>query len=261
MVMGKKSSTEYTIQSVDNAIGILELLGSMEHEQSIQEIASALELTKSNANNLLATLHQLGYVETNPHTGNFRLGVRTFQISQRYINKLSIQEAGRTIIRDLRDRLNESVYLNVDRGQNTVCIDMAPTASAVHVDYSMGFVAPSYVSSCGKILLAYLDEETVRGYFPEKLQKYTKNTVGSMDSLIASLEEVKKQGYCISKEEYWDGVTSVAVPVRNFMNSVIASMSVSVPVYRVDDERIRQEIVPELLSSAHKLSVKYGYAE
>ena len=72
----KREKSEYAVQAVSNAIDILELLGNCEHELSMSEIVSTLELTKSNVNKLLANLERYGYVEHNKYTGNFRLGVK-----------------------------------------------------------------------------------------------------------------------------------------------------------------------------------------
>ena len=86
----KRDKSEYAVQAVNNAIDILEYLGDADGELSISEVGAKLSLTRSNVNKLLATLEAFGYVEFNRYTGNFRLGVKTFQISQAYINKLNL---------------------------------------------------------------------------------------------------------------------------------------------------------------------------
>ncbi|MEF3255496.1 MAG: helix-turn-helix domain-containing protein, partial [Deferribacterales bacterium] len=86
----RRDKSEYSVQAVDNALDILEFLGDAEGEVSVTEISARLNLTKSNVNKLLTTLEHFGYIDMNKYTGNYKLGVKTFQISQAYFNKLNL---------------------------------------------------------------------------------------------------------------------------------------------------------------------------
>lgn len=258
---GMRERSEYSVQAVTNAIRVLEALGDAEHEQSIPELCSRLNLTKSNANKLLVTLEKFGYVDSNRYTGNFRLGVKTFQISQAYINKLSLSEIALPIQRSLREQVNESIYVSVLRGENVVYLSVVETDAPVRVMPRIGNVGPAYATATGKVQLAFMDEKEVEVLYADSFQIYTKNTVKSLDKLMEELEQIRKRGYSYDNEEYEEGVRCVAAPVRNFMGNVIAGMSISAPVERMDDDRIQNDLIDKLLDSALKLSTKFGYRQ
>jgi len=256
--MMKREKSEYAVQAVNNAIDILGLLGDIEGELSMSEIGAKLGLTRSNVNKLLATLEEFGYVEYNRYTGNFRLGVKTFQISQAYINKLNLIEISVQILTMVKDKLNESVYISVLRDGNVVYLNMVETDHAVRVLPRIGNVGPAYATATGKAQLAYKSNEEIERLFKEGLTKVTDNTIDNVDELEEELGRVKRQGYAIDDEEYEVGVRCVGAPIFDFMNNVIAGISVSAPLERVSKERIEKEIIPVIVEAADKLSEKFG---
>ncbi|MBQ3034343.1 MAG: IclR family transcriptional regulator [Deferribacterales bacterium] len=257
----KREKAEYAVQAVRNAIDILELLGEYEHELSISEITSKLSLTKSNTNKLLSNLERFGYVEHNRYTGNFRLGVKIFQISQAYINKLNLIEISMQVMQRLKNLLNESVYVGVLRKDNVVYLDVIETDEAVRVYPRIGNVGPAYATAMGKIQLALLDEKDVDTFYEGKdFEPFTKNTVKSLKELKMQLSVAKQTGYAVDLEEYEEGVCCVAAPVLNFMGNVIAGISISAPKERMSKDRIEREIVPALIAEAKTLSVKFGFS-
>jgi len=256
--MMKREKSEYAVQAVNNAIDILDLLGDTEGELSMSEIGAKLSLTRSNVNKLLATLEGFGYVEYNRYTGNFRLGVKTFQISQAYINKLNLIEISVQILTMVREKLNESVYISVLRDGNVVYLNMVETDHAVRVLPRIGNVGPAYATATGKAQLAYKSNEEIERLYKEGLTKVTDNTIADVDELEEELEKVKKQGYAIDDEEYEMDVRCVGAPIFDFMNNVIAGISVSAPLERLSEERIEKEVIPVIVEAAEKLSGKFG---
>lgn len=256
--MMKREKSEYAVQAVNNAIDILGLLGDIEGELSMSEIGAKLSLTRSNVNKLLATLEEFGYVEYNRYTGNFRLGVKTFQISQAYINKLNLIEISVQILTMVKQKLNESVYISVLRDGNVVYLNMVETDHAVRVLPRIGNVGPAYATATGKAQLAYKSNEEIERLFKEGLTKVTDNTIDNVDELEEELEKVKKQGFAVDDEEYELGVRCVGAPIFDFMNNVIAGISVSAPLERLGDERIEKEVIPVIVDAAEKLSGKFG---
>ena len=256
----KREKSEYAVQAVSNAIDILELLGNCEHELSMSEIVSTLELTKSNVNKLLANLERFGYVEHNKYTGNFRLGVKTFQISQAYINKLNLIDISNQVLNNLKTSLNESTYIGVLRHGNVVYLNVLETDEPVRVMPRIGNVGPAYATAIGKAQLSVFgDKEIISLYENKVFKKLTDKTIANIDELLKDIAEVRNRGYALDLEEYEEEVHCVAVPVLDFMGKVIAGISVSGPKERMSMERIEKEIAPLLIESAHILSSKFGY--
>jgi DNA-binding IclR family transcriptional regulator len=56
------------------------------------------------------------------------------------------------------------------------------------------------------------------------------------------------------------GLTALAAPIRNAHGDVIASMSVSGPTFRLDEERV-DAAVPLLLDAAAEVSHRLGWGQ
>jgi len=257
----KREKSEYAVQAVSNAIDILELLGDKDHELSITDIVGELGLTRSNVNKLLATLELLGYVEHNRYTGNFRLGVKTFQISQAYINKLNIIEISIQVLQQLKNDTNESAYISVLRDGNVVYLNVIETEQAVRVLPRIGNVGPAYATATGKAQLAYFDSMELEKLYSGDFIKITPNTISNFDELKEELAEAKRIGYAIDNEEYELGVRCIGAPIKDFMGNVIAGISVSAPAERMELSHIHEEIAPIVTEAARLLSKKFGYRE
>ncbi|MBZ4643483.1 MAG: IclR family transcriptional regulator, regulon repressor [Deferribacteres bacterium] len=256
----KRDKTEYAVQAVNNAIDILEFLGDCDNELSVSEIGARLGLTRSNVNKLLATLESFGYVEHNRYTGNFRLGVKTFQIAQAYLNKLSLIDISMQFLTELRDLTGESAYISVLRGSRVVYLNLVETNKSVRVLPRIGNVGPAYATATGKAQMAFMDKKDFEKYFAqEKLVKITNNTIDNYDELVKEIEDVRKNGFAIDDEEYEIGVRCVGAPVFNFMGKVIAGISISAPKERLTKEKMLNEISQMVKSVAQRLSVKFGY--
>lgn len=256
----KREKSEYAVQAVSNAIDILELLGNCEHELSMSEIVSTLELTKSNVNKLLANLERYGYVEHNKYTGNFRLGVKTFQISQAYINKLNLIDISNQVLTDLKNKLNESTYIGVLRHGNVVYLNVIETDEPVRVMPRIGNVGPAYATAIGKAQLSTLNNKEITSLYENKeFRKLADKTIPNIDELLKDITNVRECGYALDLEEYENDVHCVAAPVLDFMGKVIAGISVSGPKVRMSMERIENEIAPLLIEAAQILSGKFGY--
>ena len=59
-------------------------------------------------------------------------------------------------------------------------------------------------------------------------------------------------------EEQEEGVRCIAVPVRDESAQVVASLSISGPVTRLNDAQVRT-VIPEVLDCGVKLSARLGY--
>jgi IclR family acetate operon transcriptional repressor len=87
----------------------------------------------------------------------------------------------------------------------------------------------------------------------------TPHTITDPDRLKNELRHVRELGYAVDDEEHEEGVRCLAVPVRDASGQVVASLSVSGPVTRLNDQQVAS-VVPELLDCGAKLSGRLGFA-
>lgn len=252
----------YTVQAVNNAMDILELLANSPEELSQEEITAKLGFTKSNVKNLLSNLEHFFYVDRNRYTGNYCLGVKTFQIAQVYTARLNIVASSLSYMQSLKKRFNETVYISTLKNRNISYLHAVEADRAVHIVARTGNTFPAYAVASGKAQLAALPNKEVISLFENTsfIQK-TEQTTSNLDSLLKELEKVRERGYALELEEYETEVHSVACNIRNFSGKVIAALSISGPAVRLTKEKIYNNVAPALLLACRQLSKKFGYID
>ncbi|ADU65048.1 IclR family transcriptional regulator [Desulfurispirillum indicum] len=258
----KREKTDYIVQSVYNALDVLESFKTS-GELDIRTLREKFDLSKNNLFRLLATLEKHGYVERNPYTKNYRLGLKNFELSQAYINKIDLLRTTEPILQELVNTLNESAYIGVLRGKNVVYLNVIETTQFVRIIPRIGSVGSPFCTAIGKCQLFDLNGEEIRKQISDaKIQTSCSGTpFKGIDAFVEEIEMSRPRGYTIDDEEFEMGVRCVGAPLRNYTGKIVAGMSVSGPVQRMSYERIENEIGPALIEKAHKASKRMGYSE
>ena len=72
-----RSKSSYTVQSVEKALDILELLADELSDATLPHLAEKLGISRNKAFRLLATLESRGLVQREEHSGIYRVGLDT----------------------------------------------------------------------------------------------------------------------------------------------------------------------------------------
>lgn len=244
-----------------HALDILEAFKDSEDALGVTEVANKLKLHKNNAFRLFATLCTRGYVEQERQTGNYRLGVKTFELGQVFLAKTGLLKRARPVMEELSRACNESVYLAVLREDRVVYLDIAETRQSVRVANRVGALLPAYCTAVGKAQLASLSaSELTRLFARRKFAGFTKNTITDRDKLLAHLQTVAKRGYALDLEELESDVFCVGVPVMDYSGATVAGICISGPGCRMGRKRMETELAPMLKAAGMEVSMKLGYS-
>lgn len=258
--MGKRKKSSYIIQSVTNALDLLEEFRGEDTELGVTELSKRLGLHKNNVFRLLATLESRGYMEQNKVTGNYRLGLKVLELGQVFIKHMGLLKMARPILEEIVERCNETSYLGVIRDDRVVYVDVVEATRPVRVISRVGVGLPVYCSAVGKAQIAFESADEVDRILNENpMKRYTAHTLADRGQVLAQLDEIRQRGYALDDEEYDEGIRCVGVPVRDYTRRVIAGLSISGPAYRFTGDRIETELAPLVLEAGRKLSARLGY--
>ncbi len=260
MAHRRKEKSEYIVQSVDRAFDILEAFNYQEEELGVTELSQKLGLHKNNVFRLLATLECRGYIEQDKRTGNYRLGIKTFEVANIFLHHLGLRRQARPILEELVSRCDETAYLAILDGTEVVYVLMHETSHTVRIVPRLGHRLPAYCTASGKIQLAYESRDHLAQIFEGRsLKAHTGNTIDNFEKLTTHLKDVAQLGYAVDNEELEEGVRCVAAPVKDYSGRVMAGVGLSGPVSRFSMERIEKELVPLVKEAATKISQRLGY--
>ena len=121
----------YYIRAVQRVCDILDLLQESEAGVALPAVADVTGLPKSSAFRYLVTLESRRYVERDPETGDYRLGLAFLPLQARQFDLL-VQRA-RPILEDLRDRFGETVNLGLLDGNRVTYLMIVESAKGVRL--------------------------------------------------------------------------------------------------------------------------------
>lgn len=258
--MAKKDKSEYIIQAVDHALDLLEQFQGDVDELGVTELSKRLKLHKNNVFRLLATLESRNYIEQNRVTENYRLGLKTLELGQTFIKQMGLLRQSRPVLESLVKECNETTYVAILKESHIVYLDVVETDLTVRVVPRVGSRLPAYCTAAGKVQLAYMTEEELDHYLPNKeLKGYTPSTITDRDKFKAHLKKIAEQGYAIDNEEMDIGVCCVGAPIRDYTRRIIGAVSISGPSMRFSKDRMENELIPLVKRAAEDISTKLGF--
>jgi DNA-binding IclR family transcriptional regulator len=215
-------------------------------------------MSKAGVYRLLFTLEHTGFVRQDLETGKYGLGMRLWEIGQRIIAGMSLQQASRPVIEALAGSTGEAVHVGILDADDVVYVDQAIGALPVQTPVFIGQRFPAAPLAIGKVILAFGPEDTVERLLAKGLTRYTPRTVTDLGTYRKELKEVRAHGYAVNHGEFRAEVAAVAAPVFEHSGKVIAGLSLSGPVTRYIDQHVRH-LVPRLLEASREIAHRLGF--
>lgn len=205
--------------------------GGRDDELGVTELSDQLSLDKSVVYRILHTLAEHRFVERDPKTRRYRVGLGAWEVGQRYTGGTRLEDAAVPLLTPLVNQSGGTGYVATLDGTDAVYLALinGPGALRVHVD--VGSRVPAHTIAAGKAMLARLPEDDLRTRLRRvRLAQVTDSTVTSVDDLLQELEVARRVGYALNHGEYMPGVAGVGAAVRDRDPSSIAGISVAFPM-------------------------------
>ena len=257
--MVRREKANYVIQSVAHALDVLEQFAGSIDEIGVTELSKRLKLHKNNVFRLLATLEARGYIEQNKITENYRLGLKCLQLGQTFIHQMGLLVQSRAILENLSKTVEESVYVAIRKGTSIIPLDFVEAPRPARVVSCLGTALPTHCTAAGKVHIVFEADGGARQGLPSTLTRYTDKTIADLTTLQESLVSVSEQGFAVERGEFSEDVNAVAVPVRDYTRTLVGTLAVVGPSYRLTEEAISQVVARQLLQAGNELSKRLGF--
>jgi len=226
------------IQSVDRAVALLKAFTIEEPEIGVTELGRRLGLHKSTVSRLLASLERGGLVQQDRQSGRYRLGFHLVELAGRVLTQIDLRQLAQPYLQDLARASGETVNLGVLNGNAVVNIDQIISPRPIKHMGWIGRRNPLHCTAGGRAALANLPPEEIERVLAEPLTPHTPKTCVEPEALRLELERTRARGYSISEEEFEEGLSAVAAPVRDFTGKVVAVVSISGPSFRLSASKM-----------------------
>lgn len=251
------NAPQYPIESVDNALKLLLLLGDTA-ELRLTEVSRHLGVASSTAHRLLAMLQWRGFVRQDKRTKTYVPGPALTSITFSIMQRMDVPRLAQPILDELSASLGETVHLGSLEGHLTRFLAVSEPSVAVRVASRIGKSLPAHCTSTGKVLLSELAAEELHRIFPsESLTQVTPHSLSRRSELEKQLAKIRKDGYAVNREESEDGVASVAVVVPTHTGHARLAINASAPVHRLPVKSVKPT-AQALSEAASRLSNLIG---
>lgn len=254
-------STAHSVKSADRALAIVDLVAAKGFV-SFTEILTSLGLPRSSAHGLLNTLQKSGWLEHDPSTRQYSLGLRAWQVGQMYTGHNHIANAAKPVLDRLAIALGETVQLARLDGVDSAYFAISQHSSeGALFGSSVGFRLAAHATAPGTALLSNLDPAEAGkrlAAIPEP--RLVNKTVIELSALRERIAVAKKRGYAVDDEEYLAGSRSVAVPLTSATGGVNTAISVTMPASRTSSQW-PTDVVHALVAAAQEVRARLGAKE
>jgi DNA-binding IclR family transcriptional regulator len=255
--MSNGEPRELAVRSVERAIAILDLLAQGGWRTGA-EVARGLQVHRSTALRLLATLERHALVERDQRTARYRLGRRLPQLASVVTGEFDLRYVARPVCEQLASATGETTTLDVLVGDVIVPIEQATASTSLVSVNWLGRRTPVHCTASGKAILAFGPDAVRERLLGGQLERVTQRTITDRAELEEQLESARQSGVARTHEELEVGLDAIAAPVFGPEGEVVAALDVSGPSHR-----LRAGSRPDLdrltIESAADLSRRLGY--
>ena len=245
------------VEALARGLDILSAFGAGHRGMSLSEVAAAAGLTRPTARRLLLTLEELGFVRFS--VGTFELTPKVMNLGMAYVSSLGLWDIARPHMEALVTRTGESSSMAQLDGSDIVYVARVSVPKLIALRVEIGTHFPAAQTSQGKVLLAALPPDQVAAVLAQPsrsgLPPYIGHPAGQLRDELA---EVRARGWALADEELAPGVRSVAVPVRDGTGTVRAAMNVTVHAAETTTQRLLNDHLPPLLTTAGQISAEWA---
>jgi len=228
-------------QSLTRALTLLERLSESVEGMNLSDLSQQLGMPPATVHRILSTFEELDFVEQDPETGLWFVGLKAFTVGNAFLNRRDFVALARPYMQALVDQCGETVNLGViDRGE-AVFISQVESREMMRMIVTLGSRSPIHASGVGKAILASKSEQEVSTILQQKgLPRFTDQTIDNPSDLREALDAIRQQGYALDDEEHAVGLRCVAATIFDENAVALAAISLSGPKARIDDRRLHE---------------------
>ena len=242
-----------TVRAVERALDILLCFSRETPQLSMSQISAQVDIHKSTVHRLLATLEEKRFIERDPNTGLYRLGINMLHMAYLTLEDNDLRQIAHPFLNRLLDQFRETVNLSVLEGAEMVYLEVIESPQRVKLAAATGQRLPAFCTASGKAYLAFASDNVVKHVLNQGMPPHTTETIVNQEEYYQNLRRIQKRGFAFSRQEFEEGINAVAAPIYNHKKYPLASIAVAGPSFRLTED-LMNEIGPVLVKTAGEIA-------
>lgn len=196
------------VQSLEVAMRLLAALGQAARPLPLKELSERAGMPAAKAHRYLVTFVEAGMVRQDADSGRYALGDFALTLGLVALQGLDIVRDTAGVLQDLRDALDETVFLAVWGNRGPTIVRWEESVRPIAVNVRVGSVLPVATSATGRVFAAWLKEAAGHGLDPRLL------------------DEVRARGLATQRNALMQGIGAVSAPVFDHRGQIIGAITV-----------------------------------
>ncbi len=255
----KEDTSIYRVQVLERALDILDCFDYQNRELGLSRISKATGLNMSTTKRLISNLLDRGYLQLDAETKQYQLGLRLFELGGIVYSSFSLRKAAAAGMKRLQEETACTILLGARMDGQLVYIDKLKGRGMINISSEIGWRRPLHYGMLGMVVMAFQPPEKAKEILASSpLAAYTPFSITDPDAFSLRLEEIRKNGYCVERQEAVEGIIGIAAPIRDHSRQVAAALGAALPISQDDKKEVRR-IVTLLEQVVKEISGNLGY--
>lgn len=243
--------TDY-LSSFAKGLRVVECFSEDSPQMTISEVSKATGLDRATSRRCLLTLHVEGYASYD--NKYFTLTPKILRLGMSALTALPLPKIVQPWLDQLSDQIGQSCSVAFLDDTDVVYIARAAQHRVMSIGLMPGSRLPAHCTSMGRVLLAALSEQKMRGILEESnLAPRTLFSISDIDKIQKRIEEVRQDGFALVDQEVELGLRSIAVPLLDRRGRNVAALNIGLAATQTSTEYIKTNYLPLLLNIQNTL--------
>ena len=232
----------------------LELLGTFDVNHpylTLSQMAARANMPPATAHRLASDLEAWGALQRD-RLHRYQIGTRLWEVGQLAPVPTRLREIALPYMQDMYEKCKENIHFAVRNSLQVLYLAKLSGHQSISILSREGSRLPMHSTGVGKALLAFSSPEIIETYCAQPLERCTRHTIAEPQRLRRELAVTRERGYSLTKEEMTLGSCSVAVPVFDAADAVVAGFGIV--VHSVNHNL--SHFVPLLREKANEISAE-----
>ena len=226
------------VQSVEIAGRLLKTLAQLGGPQTLKDFSAVAGLSPAKAHRYLVSLIRESLIEQSAIDGRYDFGGAAREIGRAAINRLDIMRIGAPLLVDLRNVLQQTVFLGVWGNEGPTVLYWLDVPRPVSVIIRPGSILPLLTSALGLVCAAYLPPDLTKRRIAKEIAEHKRSgldfPVKSGAEAARMLADVRARGFSLVRGDLIRGIDAMAVPVLDFKKDLVAVLAAVGPSKSID---------------------------
>jgi DNA-binding IclR family transcriptional regulator len=241
---------------VERTLDFLELFVDEKRPLSLSDISRILKLPVSSCHDVLQALEQRGFIYEVSPRGGYYPTLRMYEAGKAIAENDPVVLRADILLRELRDRLDESVLLAKVNGLGGTYLLSLETSQPLRFQQKVGnSITSLHATSAGKAILGSLDEVALQAALDKiEFKRFTPQTPATAGALRAQITAGREAGYYVNENESIEGLTTISATFKWQQSLYI--VTIAAPTNRI--EHRLDEAAGLLMEVCRRLEMKPG---